>query len=136
MRRHVRTGLVLLVILPLMGLLASCGSNEVEGGPEDTVRTFYRHLNDQSIDDAKRLYDDAARELLADSDDIGFQNWVQKETQNGTITKLAMGEAALENATATVAFAIVYDDGTRASRSVTLTQHDDQWRLGFISETD
>jgi len=133
MRRLVLTRLA--VVLSV-ALLPHCAPGEVEGGPEDTVRTFYRHLNEESYDDAKRLYDDAVLQVLDDpeSPEEGFRAWVQQETKNGIVSKLDISKATVEESAATLEYAILYDDGTRERRSVTLTRHDDRWKLGFINK--
>ena len=128
---------IVLTVLVIVVLLPHCAPSEVEGGPQETVRAFYRHLNDESYDAAKRLYDDAVLEVLDDpesSSEEGFRTWVRKETKNGRVSELEISSATVDESAATLEYAIVYKDGTRESRSVTLSRDDEQWKLGFISK--
>jgi hypothetical protein len=118
------------------GPILNCASGEEEGGPGHTVQQFYRHLNDGAYVEAKGLYNAEALAVLDDPDvssDEGFRAWAQQETKSGIISEVTIVNSSVEEMSAAVEFEIVYGDGTRLQRSVTLTQEAGQWKLGFIS---
>lgn len=118
------------------GPLLNCAPGEEQGGPGQAVQQFYRHLNDGAYVEAKGLYNAEALAVLDDpnvSSEESFRAWAQQETKSGIISKVTIVKASVEETTADVEFEIVYDDGTRLKRSVTLTQEDGRWKLGFVS---
>ena len=134
-----REGWIRSIVVLLVAVLPHCAPSDVAGGPQDTVKTFYRHLDEGSYEAAKQLYDDSVRTVLDDpesSSEEGFRAWVRKETKNGIVSRLEIDNPTVTESSARLNYAIVYEDGTRERRSVTLTRHDEQWKLGFISKAE
>lgn len=122
--------------LPLLlgSLLLGCSSEAT--GPELALEQFYRHLNDREYVQAIALYSAESRGVLDDpaaGGGSGFDEWALSETRNGKVKSVQVtGHEGAEERTQ-VQFEVVYTDGTRVNRSVTLTREDGEWRLGFIS---
>jgi hypothetical protein len=54
------------------------------------------------------------------------------ETKNGKVESVRIVQEQAEASSATVEFEVVYRDGTQASRTVTMTLEDGEWKLGLI----
>jgi len=120
----------------LCALSVACAPGGAPDGPGQAVQQFYRHLNDEAYNDARRLYNAEALAVVGNPEvtsDAAFGSWAQAETKSGIISEVEIVASTVDESTASVEFEIVYDDGSREKRSVELTQEDGQWRLGFIS---
>ncbi len=120
---------ILLCALPL-----ACSSAPT--GPEEAIQEFYRYLNDAHYTQAMSLYNSEARGIFEDPETAGesvFDEWARPETKNGRIGRVQVVQQEASDDHASVEFQIVYTDGTRVSRSVTLTHEGGEWKLGLIS---
>ena len=120
---------ILLCALPL-----ACSSDPT--GPEMAIQEFYGHLNDGDYTQAMALYNSDARGTFEDPEAVGdsmFDEWARTETKHGKVDRVRVVEEQATEYQASVQFEIVYTDGTRASRSVTVLQESGAWKLGFIN---
>ncbi len=82
------------------------------------------------------LYNSEARGIFEDPEtggDSGFDEWARTETKHGKVDRVQVVQQEASDVHASVEFQIVYTDGTRVSRSVTLTHESGEWKLGLIS---
>jgi len=131
MSRTVRGALAVTI---LVLAIAGC-SSPVEEGPTLAVETFYDHLNRSNYQEAMALYNAQAREILDDPEAAsasGFAEWARLETKRGEVQEIEVLSEQAEETSATVEYEIVYRDGTRVSRKVSLTLEEGAWRLGLI----
>ena len=117
------------LLLPLfLGLLLlGCSPTEKVGAPGQAVESFYQHLNERNYRAAIALYNAEAREILDDPNaatPAGFAEWAQLETKDGRVDSIHVVQEQAEETTATVDYEIVYRDGTRATRNVSMTQNE------------
>ena len=121
------------LLVPLLAMLVVLGcSGPKAAGPGQAVQDFYRHLNDGNYDDAMTLYSAEARDVLA-APDSGFADWAKTETKSGKIDGVeVVAEKEVGEQTATVTYEIVYTDGSKVARTVSVTLEDGAWKLGFI----
>ena len=120
---------ILLCALPL-----ACSSAPT--GPEQAIQEFYRHLNEGDYTQAMSQYNGEARGIFADPEAAGesvFDEWARIETKDGKVDRVQVVQQEASDDHASVEFQIVYTDGTRVSRSVTLTHESGKWKLGLIS---
>ena len=120
---------ILLCALPL-----ACSSAPT--GPEGAIQEFYRHLNEGHYRQAMSLYNSEARGIFEDPETGGdsvFDEWARTETKDGKVDRVQVVQQEASDVHASVEFQIVYTDGTRVSRSVTLTHESGEWKLGLIS---
>jgi hypothetical protein len=100
------------------------------------IQEFYGHLNDGHYTQAMALYNSDARGTFEDPEAVGdsrFDEWARTETKHGKVDRVRVVEEQATEYQASVEFEIVYTDGTRASRSVTVLQENGAWKLGFIN---
>jgi hypothetical protein len=124
------------VIAGLGLVLPGCGSDaDDEEGPGAVVEVFYKHLNDENFSEAMALYSADALSALEGGDpaETGFADWARQETREGSLQRIAVLGVEQPGETATVHFEIVYGDGTKARRSVTLVREDGTWRMNLVS---
>ena len=124
-----------LAVLLLFLVLAACSSGPPEVGPGDAVELFYEHLNDGNYGDAKALYSTQARSILSDpdsADDAGFAEWAKIETKEGQIQDVNVVNETQEEEVAALDYEIVYTDGSRAQRKVTMVRENGDWKMGLI----
>ena len=118
----------------LCALALACSSPPT--GPEAAIQEFYVHLNEGHYTRAISLYDSEARKEFQDAESSGntvFGEWARSETKDGEFDRVQIVEQETSDDHASVEFQIVYTDGTRVRRSVTLTRENGAWKLGFIS---
>ena len=133
-----RSGLIAAVAYALLLAVVGCGGGGAEqaSGPAATVQTFYGHLNAARYDAALALYDSDTRAVLSDPNstgDDGFAGWAKQATKNGTISDVEIvSDSATDDGRVRVEYDVVYGDGTKSRHSVTLSETDEGWRLGFI----
>lgn len=130
-RRASWTALILAV-----GLIAGCsGGSSEEEGPGGAVQQFYRHLNDGDYAAAKAMYSAEVLAVLDDpevSSEEGFRSWARTETKEGSVSAVdILGEEAAEEEVR-IEYRVDYRDGTSKTGSVTVTQRDGVWKLGFL----
>lgn len=129
-------------LLALCCALPACSSGETEEksaataaetGPkaEEAVRAFYGHLNAGHEAEAVAMYVEANRTAMS-APDSGFGDWAKEETKHGTIQSVEIEPIGTPGDTVTVPFALVYQDGTRAQRSVEVYRIGGSWQLGSI----
>ena len=122
----------LLTIL-LCTLPVACSSGPA--GPEQAIQEFYGHLNEGHHAQAMSLYDSEARGIFEDSQTAGeslFDEWARSETKDGKFERIQVIQQEVSDDRASVEFEVVYTDGTRVSRRVTLTHESGGWKLGLI----
>ncbi len=120
---------ILLCALPL-----AC--SPAPSGPEEVLQEFYRHLNEGHYTQAMSLYNSDARGTFEDPEAVGdsmFDEWARTETKDGKVDRVQIVQQEASDDHTSVKFQIVYTDGTRVSRSVTLTHESGEWKLGLIS---
>ena len=120
---------ILLCALPL-----ACSSAPT--GPEQAIQEFYQHLNAGDYPQAMSQYNSEARGIFEDPATVGesvFDEWARIETKDGKVDRVQVVQQEASDDRATVEFQIVYTDGTRVSRRVTLTHESGEWKLGLIS---
>jgi ABC-type enterochelin transport system substrate-binding protein len=129
----------------LVALLGGCSSGTTEeqaaaeteaqapSGPraEEAVRAFYDHLNAGRESEALALYIEANRTAMS-APDSGFGDWVKEETKGGTLQNVEIAAVTIPGDTVTVPFTLVYQDGSRAQRSVEAYKITGSWQLGSI----
>ncbi len=123
-----------LFAIPLCAMALACSSGP--SGPEQVIQQFYSHLNDGAYSNAMSLYSSDARGIFEDSASDGssmFGEWARIETREGKVDRVQLLQQEASDDGASVEFEIVYVDGTRVSRSVTLTRENGEWKLGLIS---
>jgi hypothetical protein len=116
-------------------LVAGCSSEPPEEGPGDAVELFYRHLNEGNYGGAKALYSSQARSILEDpdsADDAGFAEWAKLETKEGQIESVNVVSESEEEDAAALDYEIVYTDGSRVQRKVTMVRENGDWKMGLI----
>ena len=129
-----RSSYLALFTILLCALAFACSS--APSGPEQAVQEFYRHLNEGAYSNAMSLYNDEARRIFENSETAGssmFGEWARTETKDGKVDRVQVLQQEASDDGASVEFEIVYADGTRVSRSVTLAREDGEWKLGLIS---
>ena len=122
------------LLVPVLALLVvlGCSSGGGTDGPGQVVQDFYKHLNDGDYDDAMSMYSAETREVLA-APDSGFAEWAKSETKSGKVDAVeVVSQEDVSDEAATVRYEVVYEDGSKATRSVSLTFEDGVWKLGFI----
>jgi hypothetical protein len=102
-----------------------------ESGAGQAVRSFYDHLNAGHHDAALALYIDANRTAMA-APDSGFAEWAAEETKGGTIQEVVVEPVTIPGDTVKVPFTLVYQDGSRAERTVDAYRIVGNWQLGSI----
>ncbi len=120
---------ILLFALPL-----AC--SPAPSGPEEVIQEFYRYLNEGHYTQAMSLYNSEARRIFEDPETAGdalFDEWARTETKDGKVDRVQVVQQEASDEHASMEFQIVYTDGTRVGRSVTLTQESGEWKLGLIS---
>ncbi len=118
----------------LCALALAC--SPAPSGPEEVVQEFYRYLNEGHYTQAMSLYNREARGIFEDPATVGdssFDEWARTETKDGKVDSVQVVQHEASDDHASVEFQIVYTDGTRISRSVTLTHASGEWKLGLIS---
>ena len=123
----------LLTIL-LCALALACSSPP--SGPEQTLQEFYGHMNEGAYSRAMSMYSDESRGIFEDPATGGtsvFDEWARSESKDGKIARVEILEQESSGDRVSVEFEIVYADGPRVSRSVTLTRESGEWKLGLIS---
>jgi hypothetical protein len=128
---------VALVTLCLAALAVSCGGSSEVGEAGRTVQEFYGHLNTGNHDAAMELYSSDAQQMLLGDDgqlDEDFLGWVEAETRQGAVQDVEIVSEEVDEAAgaATVRFVVNYTDGVPGRRSVSLSEEDGAWRLGFV----
>jgi len=124
-----------LALLLLALILAGCSSAPPAAGPGDAVELFYQHLNDGNYGGAKALYSSQALTILDDpdaADDAGFAEWAKLETKEGQIESVNVVSEATEEEVSALDYEIVYADGSRAQRKVTMVRENGEWKMGLI----
>jgi len=131
----------LLTVACLLVLLSACSSSDTEEeaaaapetGPkaEEAVRAFYDHLNAGREAEALALYIEASRTAMS-APSSGFGDWAKNETKDGTIQTVEIEPVTIPGNTVTVPFTLVYQDGTRAQRSVPVYRITGTWLLGNV----
>lgn len=119
------------------GLIAGCSAGVEEGSPGNVVQTFYEHLNDGSYGDAKALYNQEALAIVDDPDfgsEAQYREWALDETKQGTVTRVEIVDTTVDESgtAATVAYEVVYSDGSTKSAEIPLTQENGVWKVGLI----
>lgn len=136
MSNRSRSAWPLFCLLGFALLLPGCGGGGEEAEePGDVVETFYDHLNQGNYTEAMTLYSSDALQALegGDPDETGFADWAREETRDGSLQRIAVVHIEQPGETATVEFEIVYGDGTKQRRSVTLVREDGAWRMNLVS---
>ncbi len=132
-----RARFAVFLLVSSIALLGGCSSPDTSGGPEQVVHEFYQHLNSGDYDRAMSYYGKEARAIFEDpatASDSGFSRWARKETKEGRVDEVEVTRStpSEDQTTTALEYEIVYSDGTRASRSVTLSHKNGEWKLGLI----
>jgi hypothetical protein len=127
----------LLSVALFAGLIAGCSTGVEEGSPGNVVQTFYQHLNDGSYGDARMLYNEDALAVVEDPNfgsEDSYREWARVETKQGTVSRVDIVDTTLDEtgAAATVAYEVVYNDGSTKSAEISLTQENGVWKVGLI----
>jgi hypothetical protein len=123
-----------LFTISLCALALACSSAPT--GPEAAIQEFYRYLNEGDYTRAMAQYNSEARGIFEEPETAGesvFAEWARTETKNGKVDRVQVVQEETSDERASVEYQIVYTDGTRSSRSVTLTHESGEWKLGLIS---
>jgi hypothetical protein len=129
-RIFVLIGIVALLMLPA----CSSGTDE-PAGPEDAVKSFYRHLNDGDYDTVMGLYSAEVRAVLDDPESSSadaFRSWAEQHTHDGSIKNVEILKSEAVETGTFVEYRLDFDDGTSWSGNVTLTEEDGAWKMGFV----
>jgi hypothetical protein len=121
----------------LASLILACSGGVEEGSPGQTVQIFYQHLNDGAYDDARNLYNQEALAVIEDPNfgsEEGYREWARSETKQGLVDRVEIVDTTLDEtgSSATVAFEVVYTDGTTKPAETVLILEDGAWKIGLI----
>ena len=121
----------------IAGLILGCSAGVEEGSPGQAVQIFYQHLNDGAYDDARSLYNQEALAVIEDpnfSSEESYREWARSETKQGLVDRVEIVDTTLDEtgSSATVAYEVVYTDGTTKPTETVLTREDGAWKIGLI----
>ena len=119
-----------------LGLLVVCLACSGGGGPADSVKLFYDHLNQGNYTEAMSLYSAEAMETvedLAQHADISFEQFAETLTNHGTLDGVKILDTAVDGQTATVQYRLDYGNGSSKQGTVELTRENGEWKLGLVT---
>lgn len=124
-----RFRITLALLLLLLGFVA-CSSPSADPAGE-VVQEFYGAINDGKYEQALTHYESGLRQTLS-TPESGFGEWAASESKQGSIAQIDVESVESVGEEKSVTYQIRYADGSVANRSVSLTQDNGSWKLGFI----
>jgi len=126
----------LIPLLCIVALFASCSSSDSDSSPTgEAIQQFYDRLEAEDYSGALGHYSAQVREMLeveGGEVDESYVAWAREETKQGSVQRVEIVEESVEAEKAEVKYQVVYGDGSTATRSVSMTLEEGQWKLGFI----
>jgi hypothetical protein len=133
MKRSCRVWIPLFCIVALFGACSSSDSGKSE--TELAIQQFYDRLGAEDYPTALGYYSMQVREMLEVTGggvDESYIEWAREETKQGSVERVEIVNETVEAETADIKYRVVYDDGSTAERTVSLTREEGEWKLGFI----
>jgi hypothetical protein len=129
MRQVAAQGLLILV----SAVLIACGGSPFQKSPGEVVKAFYLAANEGRYSEAEQmLSEDAQKAIKGDLGQLagGFKGICDKNTKEGTITKVEVTKEDIRGEGATVVVKISFKDGsTKDEDKNSLIKEKGSWKL-------
>jgi hypothetical protein len=121
----------------LLALCIACSAPSSTSETQMAIQQFYDSLAAEDYAAVLGMYSEEIRQALPTASgevDQGYIDWAQAETKQGRVERIELVDEQVDETTATVKYRVIYEDGSSADRSVSLTKEAGSWKLGYIDE--
>lgn len=116
----------LVMALGITLILASCGV----GGPEATVKSFFKHVEAGRLDDAAQLFSKATLATLSlEKLKQGLQESTREIDEKGGISKIEVLDSKTIGEVAEVKVKLIYGNEAEKTESLDLIKENGKWKL-------